>query len=187
MKLFRKGRKAFEKSSDRPLLMSDDSDSAYDRDTSIIPLYDMLVMTEMASSLCQGYITLLTGTSEQPKDAEEQEEKALPLAFASLTDGNVIDACFGVKVSAPASGIIETLIKEAKTALDDAVDSNENIAKTAVIAYKQAFENIVSTNNKLDQLNIFTRCFLETKIKQKGRKAIETAFEPLENAIRMPF
>lgn len=88
----------------------------------IVSLYDPESMLTIKSSIAQGYITLLSGgmdhnnvpiqstntsssfnkkrnvpTSEQPQFTKQQEEEFMALAYAALTDGNVIDICFGIQ------------------------------------------------------------------------------------------
>lgn len=176
----------FRRDASRPLLLSDDSSTGVGGSSKHVPLYDPLAMMQLNSSICQGYITLLTGACEQAKGGgndKEAREKALMLAFASLADGNVIDVCFGMRLSSKENSFATTLIKEAKSAIDETVTSNERIERVAVDAYKSAFQTVIDMNKKLDKLNIFTACFLEKKIRRKTTAKLENDFLQLEQAV----
>jgi hypothetical protein len=179
------GKSMFKRDTSRPLLLADDSSTGVGGSSKNVPLYEPTAMLEMKSSICQGYITLLTGACEQAKgeNVKEAREKALTLAFASLADGNVIDACFGMRISSKENSFARTLIKEAKSAIDEAVMSNERIERVAVEAYKNGFQTVISMNKELKKLNIFTACFLEKKIRRKAAAKLENDFLQLEQAV----
>jgi hypothetical protein len=191
------GRSAFAKEAGRPLLLQDGSSTAFGglgggggggATKKTVVLYDMQVLMEMKSSLCQGYTTLLTGAcAEQSADApglDEAKTKALTLAFASLTSGNVIDACFGLTLSSKGDhAFTQTMIKEAKNALDAAATTNELVEKVAVDSYKNAFKAVIAMNHKLEKLNFFTQCFFEKTIRNTAMEQIQHDFFQLEHAI----
>jgi len=177
----------------KPLLMSD-TDTDVGGSFKHVQLYDDIVMLEMKKTLCQGYTTLLTGglpVPEQPRKkknkkgtrTKEADDPAVVLAFAALTTGNVIDACFGVTMASKPSANTVQLIKDAKSALFAADDASENAANIAVGAYKAAFKTIIAMNEKLDKLNFFTRCFKEGKIRKKTSKQLEADFYMLEQIV----
>lgn len=176
----------FKRDGSRPLLLvGDDSSTGVGGSNKNVPLYDPVAMLELKSSLCEGYITLLTGACEQArvKNDREAREKALTLAFASLADGNVVDACFGMRISSKANSQTANLIKEAKIAIDEATNSNDRVECVAVEAYKNGFKTVIEMNTKLDKLNIFTACFFEKKIRKKATAKLENDFLQLEQAV----
>jgi hypothetical protein len=177
----------FKRAASMPLLLTDDSSTGAGGGDGhkVVPLYDANAMTELASTVCQGYITLLTGAVEQARGSSDKEtqERVFQLAYAALTDGNVIDACFGVRISSKKNSAINTLIQEAKRAVDDAVSSNEHVGRVAIDAYKNGFGTVISMNKKLSKLNILTKCFLEKKIRNAARSKLATDFLQLEQAV----
>jgi hypothetical protein len=180
------GKAMFKRDASRPLLLGDDSSTGVGGSSKHVPLYDAVSMMEINSSICQGYVTLLTGTCEQAKGGSEQKEareKVLTVAFASIADGNVIDACFGVRISTKENAFATTLVKEAKSAIDEAVTANENIERVAVEAYKKGFQAVIEMHKRLDKRSIFTGCFKEKKIRREAKTKLETAFFQLEQAV----
>jgi hypothetical protein len=182
------------KHASRPLLATEESLSNVGP-SKFVALYDTAVMLEMKPSLAQGYLTLLEGTCEQPKQSKSKNKKkskaaredALALAFGALTDGNVIDAVFGMNsIAAKENAYASALIKQAKEALDDADLRNDNVRAVAVEAYKNGFQTIIEMNKSLDKLNFFTVCFLEKKIRNKAISQLAIVFQPLEQLISAP-
>lgn len=179
----------------QPLLSDSDTDVGGGSLKQEIQLYDDAVMLQMKKAICQGYMTLLTGgipVPEQPlkkkrnkkgKRSKDTDDPAVVLAFAALTTGNVIDACFGVTMASKPSATVISLIKEAKRAMFAADDANENAAKLAVEAYRAAFQTIIRMNEKLDKLNVFTRCFNEGKIRKQTSKKLSSDFYMLEQIL----
>lgn len=185
----------FKRSASQPLLLRDDSSHVFGAGGKRLPLYNYDAMLELSDSLCQGYIILLTGAAaggvEQPArisgEAADHEarERAYLLAFAALTDGNVIDACFGMRLSSKKNASVSKLIREAKSAIDEAFCANDRVGRLVVEAYQRSFETVIDTHKKMDKLNFFTRCFLERKIRNNARAKLATNFVPLEQAVAM--
>jgi hypothetical protein len=186
------------RSKGQPLLLNDDGSSTGFPVESFngvgIKLYDPSVMLELPKSVCEGYVTLLTGgaTAEQPAQRrradDEKEEAALPLAYAALTGGNVIDACFGARPGSPtqARTFSTTLTKEAKEKLDKVAEDDERVEKIAVAAYLQAFRTIIKMHNDIAKLNIITACFCTKKIRTKATTQLAMDFSKLEQALKGP-
>lgn len=179
----------------KPLLVSD-TDTDVGGSFKHVQLYDDMVMLEMKKTLCQGYIVLLTGglpVPEQPRKKKKKNKKGqrvkeaddpgIVLAFAALTTGNVIDACFGVTMASKPSARTVQLIKDAKSALFAADDASENAAKIAVEAYKAAFQTVIAMHARLDKLNFLTKCFHEGKIRKRTCKQLESDFYMLEQIV----
>jgi hypothetical protein len=175
----------------QPLLLNDDGSSTGCRDQPFnggIRLYDSAVLLELPTSVCKGYVTLLTGgdSPEQARtSAKIDDDKALTLAYASLTGGNVIDACFGARPgsSKESRTFAATLTKEAKEKLDQITDDDERVEKIAVEAYLAAFQTVINMHNDISKLNFITACFCTKKIRNKAVKKLETDFFELEQAL----
>jgi hypothetical protein len=186
----------------QPLLLNDDgSSSGFREDEAFnngagIKLYDASVMLELPKSVCQGYVTLLTGgapTAEQPvatrpprQRIKDAKEAALPLAYASLASGNVIDACFGARPGSPtqARTFATTLTKEAKEKLDKVAEDDERVEKIAVEAYLEAFRTIIKMHDDIGKLNVITACFCTKKIRRKAADKLATDFSKLQDALK---
>jgi hypothetical protein len=164
-----------------------------------VTLYDPQCMMEFQTSLAAGYITLLSNgsicvnnnnkkrqeqaiASSSPK-TKAQDEETIALAFAVLISGNVIDACFGVTMSHTKTTINHRLIKEAKTAIEEAAAIDERIRVISTRAYRDAMQVIVETNQKIEKLNVFSKCFKMNSIRRKALTDLEAAFGPAERAI----
>jgi hypothetical protein len=188
------------RSKGQPLLLNDDGSSTGFPVESFngggIKLYDASVMLELPKSVCEGYVTLLTGgaAAEQPTqrqtraDDNDKEQAALPLAYAALTGGNVIDACFGARpgssTAQQAKTLSTTLTKEAKDKLDQVAEDDERVEKIAVAAYLQAFRTIIKMHKDIAKLNIITACFCTKKIRTKATAQLAIDFYQLEQALK---
>ncbi|CAJ1931892.1 unnamed protein product [Cylindrotheca closterium] len=71
-------------------------------------LYDAESMMEIEKSVAQGYITLLGGNQDADADPA--------LSFMALTQGNVIDACFGVSSASMSRGEVTPNMQAARAA-----------------------------------------------------------------------
>jgi hypothetical protein len=191
------------RSKGQPLLLNDDGSSTgfpvESFNSGGIKLYDASVMLELPKSVCEGYVTLLTGgaaAAEQPAtqrqttraDDDDKEQAALPLAYAALTGGNVIDACFGARpgssTAQQARTLSTTLTKEAKDKLDQVAEEDERVEKIAVLAYLQAFRTIIKMHKDISKLNIITACFCTKKIRTKATAQLAIDFSQLEQALK---
>ncbi len=158
-----------------------------------IALYDPNSILELSSSLCQGYVTLLSAgkASDQAND--------IALACASVTDGNVIDACFGIvnfSSASKASEFTKQRIKDAKDIIDALIDSDfhhdaENegeisLEEVVVRAYRTAFESIINMNDRTKRLNFIAKCFCHQRIRRQTVESIRENFHPLQqNIVRL--
>lgn len=190
---------------DMPLLLNKESSSGYvppignDHHLTIVrdiqqssqlpSLYDSSAMLELSSSLCEGYITLLSAgkLSEQACTGEVNEStySNIELAYAAIVDGNVIDACFGVHFSSKKNTSMEKHIKDAKEMIVMLVNSNpdENLEEVVVKTYCSAFQSIVRMNAKMKQLNIFTKCLCTKRLWNQTSQALLKCFHPLQQEI----
>ncbi len=145
-------------------------------------LYDADSLLLVDRSVASGYVVLLNGgpasTSEQPTDPNTQDEN-LPLAFMSLTSGNVIDTCFGVvNPNLRGDSPSRRNAKEAKDILSEN-DTTDSFQRIAVGAYCEAFKAVIDYNEKLGKMNIFEKCFRSKEIRKEFEGKIKFAFDPL--------
>ena len=151
---------------------SDDNDSLGSSvfDTNAFPLVDADTALEITKDVAEGYMILLSGGNitaqtiknrklEQGKKASKSsfaptaislvDSKSIDFAFAALTEGNVIEAAFGVesngglKRSRNTSETAYNNARNAKHALMDACMSSESIKRLAVETYIRLFLSLI--------------------------------------------
>lgn len=144
-------------------------------------LYDVGSMMELDESVATGFVVLLNGGPASTTNDENDE--FLPLAFMSLTAGNVIDACFGVKNPSKRDDTpARRSTREAKTLIDEH-DTTDSFRQIAVSAYCEAFKAVINYNEQMNKLNCFTRCFRSNNIRSENEEKIQSAFDSLVVAI----
>lgn len=136
---------------------------------------------EMKPSVASGFVILLNGGPASPSTSDGNE--GLPLAFLSLTSGNVIEACFGVenliiRDDTPA----RRSAREAKTLLGEH-DTTESFREIAVSAYCEGFKTVIEYNKQMDKMNCFTKCFRAKKVREEYEQKIRRAFSSLVRAL----
>lgn len=180
-------------------------------------LYDPQELLAMESKVASGYVVLMGGyptvantktkppmkksgkndTTAADAAAEEESAEAQPkldrgavnLAFMALTDGNVVDACFGIKAHVSADAATRRvnqaakMSNDAKNLLNEAVRSSAAVREVAVRAYGKAFQIVIQYNDDCKHLNFITRCYRQKPIRQKAENALYEAFKPLNEAI----
>jgi hypothetical protein len=113
----------------------------------------------------------------------------IQFAFATLSDGNVIDAAFGVesngglKRSKSTSEIAFNAAKAAKQALAGACISSEHIKKLAVETYVRLFEIIIQFHLDLENIGFIAWCVKHQKIQGRAVAEIQQVFGPLNEAV----
>lgn len=135
----------------QPLLPSSTPDT-----TAEIPsLYNADATLELSAALAQGMLILLSGGDDDDD----------VLAFAALTDGNVIDTCMGcgaqggIKFSGSAYAVrsaqnAKNVLREAAEAVgEDAV-----VRRSAVRAYVDCFRVVVDYQQRLEKENVLCCC-----------------------------
>lgn len=169
---------------------------------SSIALYDLHSILELSSSLCQGYVTLLSAgkTSEQAKGGGgSDDDNHIALAYASVTDGNVIDVCFGIvnfSSASKASELTKQQIKDAKDIIDALIDSDLHhdadndgaisLEEVVVRAYRRAFESIIKMNDRVKRLNFIAKCFCHRRIRRQTAESLRENFHQLQqNIVRL--
>lgn len=149
-------------------------------------LYDAESLLGVEKSVASGYVVLLNGgpasASTQATDPNAEDEN-LPLAFMSLTSGNVIDTCFGVvNPNLRGDSPSRRSAKEAKDLLGEH-DTTDLFQRIAVSAYCEAFKTVIEYNEKVDGMNIFEKCFRSKDVRNEFEGKIKFAFDPLVAAI----
>jgi hypothetical protein len=144
-------------------------------------LYDPDSMMSIKQSIADGYMVLLGGgRSKKKKDSVKGD---VSLAFMALTQGNVLDACFGVvnpsrRDDTPAY----RAAREGKELLDECA-TTDKFRHAAVGAYYGAFQLIVDYRGEMNRLNCITRCFRAKKIRKKTERNLVAAFSELAKAV----
>mmetsp|Transcript_2513 Transcript_2513/g.3809 ORF Transcript_2513/g.3809 Transcript_2513/m.3809 type:complete len:267 (+) Transcript_2513:243-1043(+) len=112
------------------------------------------------------------------------------LAFMALTDGNVVDTCFGVK--AHTSRLLKPrgsgnhaagAAKNAKLLLREAFEAHDAIRSLAVEAYANCFQTVIEYHQELRDTGLLASCWKSKKIREKAKKNLERAFEHLTGAV----
>ena len=150
-------------------------------------LYDADSMLDVKGSVAAGYVVLLNGgpasSNSSPEPNAESEDENLPLAFMSLTSGNVIDTCFGVvNPSLRGDTPARRSAKAAKELLDEH-DTTDSFRQIAVTTYCEAFKAIINYNDEMDKMNIFAKCFRSNAVRKEAEQKVRAAFDPLVNAM----
>ena len=159
-----------------------------------ISFYDFDCMLGISSSVANGYVILLTGgkaagpaldTEGRVKKSEtcRESENSL-LGFLALTEGNVVDACFGVHAVAIKKSSAMQQVNKVKSLLLAASDDNNDIRQLAVETYRGAFEILLQYQGKLRKLNFFTRCFRYRGLVRDTSTNLQRAFEELSDALQ---
>lgn len=114
------------------------------------------------------------------------------LSFASIIDGNVIEACFGISSNTkkhnnhkpPNRSIQERLVKDAKTAICDAVHINDTLKTNIIIAYQNAFQCIVNYHCDLKSIPYIIRCTQIPTLRRNVSISLHNIFESIEYTIQ---
>lgn len=192
-----------------------------------VQLYDPDSTLEIKRDVADGYLILLSGgrssaaiirsrskilpstdnkmiesTSQQESTATfpptPDELSSLQLAFAALTDGNVLDAIFGAHSS---GGVYKTkdtsskafaAAKAAKKALTQTSEHSkspkagqESFFKIAVETYCKCFEIVITYRIYVEEMSTLTWCWRHQKARQDAEKALEECFIRLKEAMNL--
>lgn len=193
---------------------SDDLESFSIRQSQMVPLYDIDAALEISRDVADGYLILLSGglnsaqairkqrrkkkvsSAPTPPPGEEscaqsvaslsdEELSAVQFAFAALTDGNAIDALFGVKSMGGIRRSQSTSEKSykaanaAKRALTEASYASDATLLLAVESYVKGFEIIVKYHMDLEKNGFITYCMRQQKIRESAEKQLIELFTPL--------
>ena len=168
--------------------------------SSMVSLYDPVCMLDISKEVAAGYLILLLGGPESPslqtKRRRSKRDRSLvsvtpeidkgvvSLAFLALTDGNVLNACFGAPMQlcvGPSPAY--QMAKNAKRALVDAADSSDAVRPLAVETYAKGFRIVIDYNDQLAELNPCSRCCKQSRIHQAAVNDLAVAFRTLSEAI----
>lgn len=111
------------------------------------------------------------------------------LAFGALTDGNVLDACFGVKDgsagrSNAANSKSITLVQNAKGALRAAQGSSETTSNDAIQAYVRLFRIVIGYNEVRKSIWLWLPfCWGYRSARARAEKALKQSFHHLNEVI----
>lgn len=199
------------------LLVNDNQIESMSPGTVTVPLYNADAALSIPKNVADGYLILLSGglksakavASRQHKDESSDptssggestaqsydsrrlsadERSAISLAFAALTDGNVIEAMFGVESNGGIRGkntsqVAFNAVRDAKQALMDASSSSESIKQLAVETYCKCFEVILQYHLGLESVGFIMYCIKQHKIRETAVEDLEKAFQQLNEAV----
>lgn len=199
---------------------SDDNDSLSNRQPPPLPLFDAESALEIPKDVADGFLILLSGGQNSARVIENKRrtQKQAPqssgdkdvttyssdnsedlnFAFAALTDGNVIEATFGVeshgglKRARTTSEIAFNAARSAKqaileTSLSPPTTRNDSdatpVKQLAVDTYVRCFEIIISYHLDLESIGFITYCIKHQKIADGASKELYKAFEALNEEV----
>jgi len=206
------------KTKDMPQLISlcgdMDDESLVSQIVSSVPFYDEDSTLNISGDIADGLLIFLSGgkknaglvcSEEKKKKSKKSSKKSSPatpspshtipegdniqLAFATITDGNIVDAVFGVQTCGGLKKHKETSqyaynsARAAKEAIRDASDSSESIKLLAINTYSRCFEIVIIYHNSIEELGLLTWCYKHQKIYDKARANLRKAFKPLAEAV----
>jgi len=167
-----------------------------------VPFYNPDCMVEMDGEVARGFVVLLGGSVEGttgknnvplPHPTEEQakgnlNDNAKMLGFMALTQGNAIDACFGIRGMASATrsngSPASKQVAKVKSVLTEVADENETVQQLAVVSYQMAFTAVYNFHQKCKSLNIFTKCFCYGRLKREFLEELKQIFQHLDEAVQ---
>lgn len=145
-------------------------------------LYDAEGLMSISGTVAHGYFILLGGAGGGENSAQEQD---VSLAFMALTQGNVMDACFGVydlqrrHEETPASQAATA----AKRMMEERGQESPAFQVVAVRAYHEAFSAVVAYRTKYERLNCLTRCFWAKSLQRSCEMQLKESFLNLARAM----
>jgi hypothetical protein len=160
-----------------------------------IEFYDLESMLNVPPSVANGYIIILAGgtATASALDAkgrvarskvEKDAADSTVLGFLALTEGNVIDTCFGLSTVASKASPGVKHVTKLKSLLMAAADEKDEVRQLAVDTFRGSFEILLQHQGKRARLNWFTRCFTYGKLIRETRAQLERAFEELTEVVQ---
>lgn len=113
----------------------------------------------------------------------------MEMAFTAVTEGNVVDAVFGVSTN---GGLRQTedssprafeAARLAKEALRDAAETTHVIRKLAVESYAAGFLIVVDYHAKIRDLTLFSWCWNYQALRKQAHKDLSRAFSIIHEAL----
>jgi len=127
---------------------------------------------------------------EQSSDEQSlEEDSSLELAFMAITNGNVIDATFGVEStggsrrSKNTSSVAFNASQNAKRKIVEASECCDGIVRLAVQVYCKCFEIVIAYQTALNEIGYLRRCLEQQKIRDGAEKELRALFAPLDEAV----
>merc|ERR1711862_134644 len=147
-----------------------------------------------------GFLILLTiGNNSQNKnkasdgndfdDDDNVDDNSVLLPFAALTDGNIIDACFGNQAQGGIKFAGSTYSIKAATCAKQILnefaelDQHHRHKYIAINAYKKCFEVVIDYHNKIESLGLISTCWKAQTMRRKAEDDLRLSFSPLIQAI----
>lgn len=166
----------------------------------VFPLYDPVCMLDISREVASGYLVLLLGgTTPSPQKKRrgkrdrslvaamaepEIDDDVVALAFLSLTDGNVVNACFGAPTQlCDALSPAYVMAQNAKRELANAADSSDAVRKLAVQSYAAGFRIVRDYNEQLARMDPCTRCCKQSVLHKTAEEDLKIAFRTLSEAV----
>jgi len=174
-----------------------------------IPLFDVDATLSIPRNVADGYLILLSGGMKSAKALRDgmkakranggesssqsfetnREMSMVKLSFAAITEGNVVEATFGVECTGGMRKGKNTSEKafnnsrRMKAALVDASIASEGIPTLVVNTYIRSFEVVSTYHMKIEQLGFISWCWRHQKIREMSITDLKKAFEPLKEAL----
>jgi hypothetical protein len=155
------------------------------------PLYDATCMLQVDAQMGHGFVIILGGMSAIAPAGKKKrgknkidDDNAVMLGYLAITEGNVIDACFGIKHQAD-KGKKSSMeqAKRVKRLITNAADSSDSVRRLAVETYRKAFVHVLDFHKEVAKLNFFTKCFSYGKIQHEVEMALKDDFAQLQEAV----
>lgn len=128
-------------------------------------------------------------SSQSVASLSQEEQSAIEFAFAALTNGNAIDAMFGVKSmggirrSKGTSEQAYNAANSAKRAIMDASVVSDAARLLTVETYVKCCEILVKYHMDLEQTGFITYCMKYQKIREATEKQLMEIFRPLDELV----
>ena len=127
----------------------------------LVPLYVDACLLQIPADIAEGYRILLSGDET--------------LAILAITQGNVIDACFG----SPTDPKRQRVVKEVKATLEEL-----ERPKMIVQAYLKAFERVLEFHKQVGQLHFWNYCFHYTRLQHEATEGFKEIFQGLQESLQ---
>jgi len=145
------------------------------RSDDVPEFYDEEEILRVSASLAHGYIVLLS--------CGEVDDQ---MSFAALTDGNVIDACFGVGPGSSLSGPgVQHAARRAKTVKDYVRQLPEELQPLAVECYTRAFKIVEVYWASMEEAGVWG-CCKEGEIRKVAMFELRRVFRTIGTGSGVP-
>lgn len=163
--------------------------------------YELDATLDIPRSTAEGYVILLAGGKVNKLRTEGnsnnisnnisnntigESDDEVTLAYAAITEGNVIDACFGIN---PLGGVkfggssyaVKSASKTKSIIRDTVLDaSSEVMVKKATInSYLKCFEIMIQYHDEISAHTFLSWCWRSKQIRKKTQKRLEDCFAGL--------